>query len=47
MTDDVITLDVTWENKVMATYTIVKVIKLFKKLPQRILGANYNYNLRV
>ena len=28
-----------------STYKIVKVIKLFKKLPQRILGDNYNYNL--
>ena len=48
MTDDVIILDVTWEDIYgkcylvvvwqSYMYKIVKVIKLFKKLPQRILG---------
>ena len=50
VTDDVITLDVTWEDilwqmlsccglTVFWKYKIVKVIKLSKKLPQRILGG--------
>ena len=48
VSDDGITLDVTWEDILWqcylivvlqsSTYKIVKVLKLFKKLPQRILG---------
>ena len=48
VSDDGITLDVTWEYILWqcylivvlqsSTYKIVKVLKLFKKLPQRILG---------
>ena len=47
MTDDVITLDVLWEDIYgkcylvvwqSSTYKIVKVLKLFKRLPQMILG---------
>ena len=47
MTDEVITLDVTWKNILWkchlvvicqsSTYKIVQVIKLFKKMPQGIL----------
>ena len=39
MTDDVITLDVTWEGIFWQQVPkIVKVIKLFENLPQRIMG---------
>ena len=48
VSDDGIILDVTWEDILWqcylivvlqsSTYKIVKVLKLFKKLPQRILG---------
>ena len=48
VSDDGITLDVTWEDILWqfylivvlqsSAYKIVKVIKLFKNLPQRILG---------
>ena len=48
VSDDGITLDVTWEDILWqcylivvlqsSSYKIVKVLKLFKKLPQRILG---------
>ena len=48
MTDDIITLDVTWEDILwqmlsccgltVFSNNIVKVINLFKKLPQKILG---------
>ena len=55
VTDEVITLDVTWEDilwqmlsccglTVFWTYKIVKVIKLSKKLPQRILGGVFFYD---